>query len=127
MARGGGEIAVKVTQAISQRADVIVAGGGDGTVSAVAAALTGGDIALGVLPLGTLNHFAKDLGLPLTLDEAVRQIAAGQTTRVDVGGVNGRVFVTNSSLGLYPDTATNASDSKNASAVANGRRSFGPP
>ncbi len=103
LARGGGEIAAKVAHAISERVDVIVAGGGDGTVSAVAAALTGGDIALGILPLGTLNHFAKDLGLPLALDEAVRQIAAGQTTRVDVGEVNGRVFVNNSSLGLYPD------------------------
>jgi len=103
LARGGEEIAAKVAEAIAQRADVIVAGGGDGTVSSVAAALAGGDIALGVLPLGTLNHFAKDLGLPLTLDAAVRQIVAGQRTRVDVGEVNGRVFINNSSLGLYPD------------------------
>lgn len=103
LARGGAEIAAKVAEAIAQHADVIVAGGGDGTVSAVAAALAGGDIALGVLPLGTLNHFAKDLGLPLALDAAVRQIAAGQRKRVDVGEVNGRVFINNSSLGLYPD------------------------
>ena len=103
LARGGEEIASKVAEAIAQHADIIVAGGGDGTISAVAAALAGGDIALGVLPLGTLNHFAKDLGLPLTLDAAVRQIAAGQRTRIDVGEVNGRVFINNSSLGLYPD------------------------
>lgn len=103
LARGGGEIAAKIADAISKHADVIVAGGGDGTASTVAAELAGGDIALGILPLGTLNHFAKDLGLPLALDAAVRQIAAGRRTRVDVGEVNGRVFINNSSLGLYPD------------------------
>ena len=85
------------------RPGVIVAGGGDGTVSTVAAALVDTDICLGVLPLGTLNHFAKDLGLPLDLEAAVRCIATGVTSRVDVGEVNGRVFVNNSSLGLYPD------------------------
>lgn len=80
----------------------IVAAGGDGTVSAVASALAGTGIALGVLPLGTLNHFAKDLGLPLGTQEAVRIIAAGHTRDVDVGTVNGRIFINNSSLGLYP-------------------------
>ncbi|MEO8306829.1 MAG: diacylglycerol kinase family protein [Pseudomonadota bacterium] len=103
LARGGEQIAARIKDAIAQQADVIVAGGGDGTVSMVAAALAGGDIALGILPLGTLNHFAKDLGLPLALDEAVREIASGRRLRVDVGEVNGRVFVNNSSLGLYPD------------------------
>ena len=57
---------------------------------------------LGVLPLGTLNHFAKDLGIPLDVTEAVAVIAAGHTGAVDVGEVNGRVFINNSSLGLYP-------------------------
>ncbi|MEO7242957.1 MAG: diacylglycerol kinase family protein, partial [Variovorax sp.] len=103
LAHGGGEIASLVEAAIAQGAEIVVAGGGDGTVSSVAAALAGSDITLGVLPLGTLNHFAKDLGLPLELDAAVRCIVAGQSTRVDVGEVNGRVFINNSSLGLYPD------------------------
>lgn len=103
LARGGRDLAAKIVDAISQHADVIVAGGGDGTVGTVAAALAGGDIALGILPLGTLNHFAKDLGLPMALDAAVLQIASGRRMRVDVGEVNGRVFVNNSSLGLYPD------------------------
>lgn len=79
-----------------------MAGGGDGTVSAVAAGLAGTDIPLGVLPLGTLNHFAKDLGIPLGLDEAARVVLDGHTTRVDLGEVNGKVFINNSSLGLYP-------------------------
>jgi diacylglycerol kinase family enzyme len=81
---------------------IVVAGGGDGTVSAVAAALVGTDKTLGVLPLGTLNHFAKDLGIPLDLKDAVRIVAHGRVSVVDVGEVNGRMFVNNSGLGIYP-------------------------
>jgi diacylglycerol kinase family enzyme len=55
-----------------------------------------------VLPLGTLNHFAKDLALPLDLPAAVETIVRGQVREVDVAEVNGRVFINNSSLGLYP-------------------------
>ena len=80
----------------------VVAAGGDGTVNAVASVLAGTDIPLGVLPLGTLNHFAKDLQIPLGLEDAARTIAAGHAVRVDVGQVNGQVFINNSSLGLYP-------------------------
>ena len=83
--------------------DVVVAAGGAGTGNAVAAALVGGDVPLAVLPLGTLNHFARDLGMPADLDEAARAIAAGERARIDVGEVNGRVFVNNSSIGLYPE------------------------
>jgi diacylglycerol kinase family enzyme len=97
------DIARTIAAAIAERPALIVAGGGDGTVSAVAAALVDTGIALGVLPLGTLNHFAKDLGIPLELDAAVRVLADGRTARVDVGEVNGRIFVNNSSLGLYPE------------------------
>lgn len=84
------------------RPPVVVAGGGDGTVAAVAARLVDGESALGVLPLGTLNHFAKDLGLPLQLERAAQAIARGDTQRIDVGEVDGRCFLNNSSLGLYP-------------------------
>jgi YegS/Rv2252/BmrU family lipid kinase len=99
----GTSIERAIAAAKSARPDVLVAGGGDGTVSAVAAALIDSDIVLGVLPLGTLNHFAKDLGVPLVLEEAAQVIVAGRTRRIDVGEVNGRVFVNNSSLGLYPE------------------------
>lgn len=85
------------------RFEMVVAGGGDGTISAAAGALAGTDIPLGILPLGTLNHFAKDLGLPITLEDAVAAIAAGHVRDVDVAEVNGRVFVNNSSIGLYAD------------------------
>jgi diacylglycerol kinase family enzyme len=99
----GHELAEVVEEAIASAPDVIVAGGGDGTVSSVGAALAGRPIALGVLPLGTLNHFAKDMRLPLDLEGAVARIATGPLVQVDVGEVNGRVFLNNSSLGLYPD------------------------
>lgn len=82
---------------------VIVAGGGDGTVSAIAAELVGQEAALGVLPLGTLNHFACDLGIPMRLEDAVTLLCTGKPITVDVGVVNGLIFLNNSSLGLYAD------------------------
>ena len=87
---------------VEDGAELVVAAGGDGTLSAVAGALAGGRAALGVLPLGTFNHFARDLRIPLALAEAARVIGAGHRTRVDVGEVNGRIFINNSSIGLYP-------------------------
>lgn len=81
--------------------DVVIAAGGDGTVSAVAACLAGSERTLGVIPGGTLNHFAKDLGIPADLDRAAGVIRAGRTRRVDVAELNGRIFLNNSSLGLY--------------------------
>jgi diacylglycerol kinase family enzyme len=60
-------------------------------------------VPFGVLPMGTLNHFAKDLGIPLELDAAVRNLAEGHPCAVDVGEVNGRIFLNNSGLGIYPD------------------------
>ena len=99
----GSEIEAAVADAVRQGATTVVAGGGDGTVSAVAAALAGTGTTLGVLPMGTLNHFAKDLKLPLELDAAIAVIAQGRVLEVDVGEVNGRIFINNSSLGLYPD------------------------
>src|SRR5271169_3671958 len=98
----GDDISSLVAGAVAENPRIVVAGGGDGTVSAVAGALTGTDIALGVLPIGTLNHFAKDVGIPLNLEAAVRNIFTGQVTKVDVGQVNGRVFVNNAGLGFYP-------------------------
>ena len=81
---------------------MVVFGGGDGTLSTGAAALLGSHKPLGILPLGSLNHFAKDVGIPLDLDQAVGTIERGYVTEVDVGEVNGRIFLNNSSIGLYP-------------------------
>ena len=88
--------------ALAEGDQPIVAGGGDGTINAVAGILAGTDTAVGVLPMGTLNHFAKDAGIPLQLQAAVRNLFTGQTIKVDVGEVNGRVFVNNSGIGFYP-------------------------
>ncbi len=59
-------------------------------------------MALGVIPAGTLNHFAKALSLPIDVEQAVAIIRAGRIRAVDVAEVNGRIFINNSSLGLYP-------------------------
>jgi len=88
--------------ALDAHPEAVVACGGDGTVSAVAAALAGTSTPLGVLPLGTLNHFAKDAGIPLDLRKAVQTVAARHSTRVDVARVNDRIFINNSSIGVYP-------------------------
>lgn len=103
LARSGAEIVEMARRAVAdEEVRIVVAGGGDGTVNAVAAELVGTDKTLGVLPLGTLNHFAKDLHIPLDLEGAARNLIEGEGVRVDVGEVNGRIFINNSSLGLYP-------------------------
>ena len=102
VARGGEGVQELVRRALTNGARAVVAAGGDGTVGSIAGALAGTDRPLGVLPLGTLNHFAKDLRIPLALAEAARNVCEGRAVAVDVGEVNGHVFVNNSSLGLYP-------------------------
>jgi diacylglycerol kinase family enzyme len=98
----GGECAVR-SRAIAERGDpLLVVGGGDGTIAAAASAVVGTDTLLGILPLGTLNHFARDLGIPADLDEAAKLIAAAKGRRVDVGEMNDRIFINNSAIGLYP-------------------------
>lgn len=103
LAKSGAEMAAAARQALEDGKQVVVAGGGDGTINAVASVMAGSGIAFGVLPLGTLNHFAKDLGIPLALDEAILNVAQGRRKLVDVGEVNEQIFLNNSSLGLYPD------------------------
>lgn len=98
----GGDPREAALEALKSKPPVLVAAGGDGTISAVADVVRGTGTALGILPVGTLNHFAKDLRLPLDPAEAARVIAAGKRMAVDVGEVNGRCFINNASLGLYP-------------------------
>ncbi len=98
----GADLHQAAERAVAEGVGLIVAGGGDGTISCVAGAVAGTRTKLGVLPLGTLNHFARDLGIPVDLDEAAKLIASGRTRRVDVAEVNGRVFINNSAIGVYP-------------------------
>lgn len=99
----GPSLRTEAEAAAKSAVDVVIVAGGDGTVSTVAGALAGTEKVLGVLPTGTLNHFAKDLGIPLELSEAAAVIAVGNVGAIDVGEVNGRIFINNSSLGLYPE------------------------
>lgn len=98
----GGDYAGRC-RSIAERGDeLVIVGGGDGTVSAAASALVGTETLLGILPLGTLNHFARDLRIPMELDRAAKLIASRTERRVDVGEMNDRVFINNSAIGLYP-------------------------
>jgi diacylglycerol kinase family enzyme len=103
------EITETARRAIDAGVDGVVAAGGDGTVSAVAGALVGTNIPLGILPLGTLNHFAKDLRIPLALPAAAAVIANHAPRPIDVGEVNGHTFINNSSIGAYPRTVRHRS------------------
>jgi diacylglycerol kinase family enzyme len=80
----------------------LVAAGGDGTIGAVAEVARARGLTLGVVPMGTFNFFARGLGLPQELDAAIDLIARGPTRRIGLGEVNGRLFLNNASLGLYP-------------------------
>jgi diacylglycerol kinase family enzyme len=97
----GPEIKEALIQA-RQSNDAVFAGGGDGTISTAAAILAGHGTALGVLPLGTMNLFARALGIPLKLEEAVEALMAGKKRHIDIGEVNGEVFVHHVTLGLHP-------------------------
>ena len=82
--------------------EVLVAAGGDGTVSTLATVAVTKNLTFGIIPLGTLNHFARDAGIPQELDRAVATIAGGRMRRFDVGEVNNVIFLNNASLGMYP-------------------------
>jgi diacylglycerol kinase family enzyme len=84
------------------KAGRVIVAGGDGTAAGAAQILAGSDTELGLLPLGTLNHLARDLGIPPDLDEAADIAVNGRAVAIDVGEVNGQVFVNNASIGLYP-------------------------
>jgi diacylglycerol kinase family enzyme len=102
LARSGQEILTLARRAARGEARAVIAGGGDGTINAVAAQLVDTEKALGVLPLGTFNFFARRLNIPLELEAAARNLIEGQLVAADVGEVNGLLFLNNASLGLYP-------------------------
>ncbi|MDD5531710.1 MAG: diacylglycerol kinase family lipid kinase [Syntrophales bacterium] len=98
----GNDLPDAVRKSLTTNPDAVAAAGGDGTVSTVAAALAGSGTALGIIPLGTLNHFAKDLGIPADLSEAARLLARPCFRDIDIGEAEGRFFINNCSMGLYP-------------------------
>jgi len=96
-----GQLDRQIERAVSEGAERVVVAGGDGTVAKAAAGLVGRKTALAVVPGGTLNHFAKDHGIPTDLAKAAELSASGTTTTTDVATVNGRVFLNTSSVGAY--------------------------
>ena len=98
----GSGIAERAKRAIEEGAELLIVGGGDGSVGAAAGVLADTKTRLGILPLGTLNHFARDLGVPADLKAAAELIAKGKTRAIDLAEVNGRIFINNSAIGLYP-------------------------
>lgn len=99
--RAGDDIRERVRLALAEGCDAVVAAGGDGTLNAVASCLVGTSTVFGVLPFGTLNHFAHDAGIPLDIDAALDVIHRGAVDTVDVGEIAGLHFLNNASLGLY--------------------------
>lgn len=85
----GDQIRAAVVQALARQCQAVVVGGGGDTLNTVASELAHGAVPLGVLPLGTLNHFARDLGIPQDLSAALACIAAGHIMAVDIGEANG--------------------------------------
>ncbi|MFL5578007.1 MAG: diacylglycerol/lipid kinase family protein [Gemmatimonadaceae bacterium] len=91
----------ELRRVVAGGAERVVVAGGDGTVGTAAAAVAGSDTALAVLPGGTLNHFARDHDIPTDAAEAARLAAVGAVVGVDVGYVNGELFLNTSSVGAY--------------------------
>ena len=97
----GKQLIKALDKAAKADADVVLAGGGDGTISAAAARLMDSDKALAILPAGTMNLFARSLGIPLTLDAAVKSFGDGETKKVDIASANGKPFVHQFSIGMH--------------------------
>ncbi|WOK36568.1 diacylglycerol/lipid kinase family protein [Sphingomonas sp. C3-2] len=91
-----------VRRALSDKPDMLILGGGDGTISGLVDHIVGRDIALGVLPLGTANSFARTLEIPLTLEGAMAVIGAGHLRRIDLGMIDGDYFANCAAMGLSP-------------------------
>ena len=94
-----------LAEAVDSGADLIVVGGGDGTLSEATHQLAHHDLCRGVLPLGTTNNFARSLGLPLHLPAALHILTEGKVADVDLGHVAGRHFANLTSLGLSVQVA----------------------
>lgn len=99
----GFDVFAEVRSRIDRGEKLFVAAGGDGTINTVVQPLVGTEAQLGVLPVGTWNHFARDLGIPMNWREALEVAVGGETRQIDVGRVNDHFFMNNMSLGMYPE------------------------
>ena len=94
-------LAAAIRVAVGEGARRVIVAGGDGTIAAAAGVVAGTDVSVGILPAGTLNHLAKDLGIPLDLAEAARVAVGGDVRTIDVGRAGDRIFLNTSSIGAY--------------------------
>lgn len=101
-ARGVPELAPDAVRRAQELGGIVVAAGGDGTVNAVAQALRGTALPFGVIPLGTFNYVARTAGMPSEPAEAARRLLDARAVALQTGQVNGRTFLVNASVGLYP-------------------------
>lgn len=94
-----------VRSALARKPDLVILGGGDGTISSLVDLLVGQDVILGVLPLGTANSFARTLGIPLDIPGAVEVLRTGAPRRIDLGMIDGDYFANCAALGISPQIA----------------------
>ena len=94
-----------VRRALAAKPDLLILGGGDGTISGLVDLMVGHDVILGVLPLGTANSFARTLGIPLTIEGAVEVIRTGAPRRIDLGMIDGDYFANCAAMGISPKIA----------------------
>lgn len=99
----GRDLAGMARKAVAEKFDLIIAAGGDGTQSAVAAAVAGSDTVMAVIPGGTFNYFARQLGVGDTIEDAIATILNARIQRIDLGEINGLTFLNNASIGAYPE------------------------
>lgn len=99
------DIPASVRAALAANPDALFVSGGDGTVNSVVAALEGRRIPLGIVPSGTMNLLARDLGMPLEFDAAIEALLSAEPHAIDLARVNGKPFLCNSMIGLMPHIA----------------------
>lgn len=100
-----GRLEDELRAALAKKPDLVILGGGDGTISGLVDLLVGKDVILGVLPLGTANSFARTLGIPLDIPGAVEVLRTGAPRRIDLGMIDGDYFANCAALGMSPQIA----------------------
>lgn len=99
------QLEATLDKALAKKPELVILGGGDGTVSGLVDKLVGTGVTLGVLPLGTANSFARSLGIPLDVDGAVNAILQGIPKRIDLGMINDDYYASTAAIGLSPQIA----------------------
>lgn len=112
----GADLDATITAALKRRPEVLLIGGGDGTIRTAISRVLGTETVLGIIPMGTMNFVAKDLHIPTNPAEAIASLASAEVRSVDVGEVNGRHFVHSSAIGIVPTLAEKRERIREASA-----------